>query len=536
MYKERKAREKAEAAPKAVVAVGEVKKTVTDIRSLYREDFEGFCSHVEVFTEDVSGEGGTVRKIVPFLSTQERFLRERTRRDLILKARQQGFTTLEVSRDCWFFLTRPGSRTVIVVQSQKDDGPLKNVARMVQQAFEGLAHDGFDVEFSRYTENLYQLPDGAVLEILTAGVTADTASKVAASYSIQRLHVTEVAKFEQADLTMLSLTSCVSDAPGTEVVIESTAQGAQGYFYDKWQDTQRGVGSYKGHFFPWWARSDRREALPPGEVLRPRDEREKKWLAEGVTPEQVAWYRRKQADVRHQDLVDQDFPSDDATCFRLSGSGFFSPKALATMKLLCRAPARSMEVRSNEARGEIRFYHDPVPGKEYELSADPSGGLGGDPCAGHVYERGTGRLMAVIDGQIQPWEFGKWLASLGKRYNWARIGVERNNHGHATIGSLTKTWKYPNVFVDEDGHAGWNNTTPRRALCLDKLEQVVRMLSYSMPDSGALQDFFSFVTNKNGKAEATPGKHDDHVLAAAIGWDLLTRTWQKVDLTNLPAF
>lgn len=536
IYRERRERERAEAeaAPKAVVQVGEAKRGVAEIRSFYRDDFEGFCSHAEVFAEEVGG-AGTVRKIVPFLSTQERFLRARTKRDVILKARQQGFTTLEVARDCWYFLTRPGARTVVVVQSDSEHGPVKNVSRMVKQVFAGLANDGFEVDFKTYTERVFELRDGSVLEIVEAGASVAKASKTASGYSIQRLHVTEVAKFEQADLTMLSLTSCVSEADGTEVTIESTACGASGYFYDKWQDTRRKVGSFTGHFFPWHARSDRRLELSEGERIVPRDDRERTWFSQGVSPEQVKWYRRKQADVKHQDLVDQDFPSDDETCFRLSGNSFFSARALAALKLRCREPWRRQEVRANDARGEIRYYHPPDPKREYEVSADPSEGTGGDPSAAHVRERGTGRLMAVLDGQIRPWALGTYLMALGRTYNWARIGVERNNHG-GTVLQCLRHHGYPNVLVDDGELPGWYSTEPKRVVALDKLSEAITGGHWECPDAQALADFFSFVVTKTGKAEAAPGKHDDHVLCAAIGWDMLTRTWVQVDLSNLPKF
>jgi hypothetical protein len=42
-------------------------------------------------------------------------------------------------------------------------------------------------------------------------------------------------------------------------------------------------------------------------------------------------------------------------------------------------------------------------------------------------------------------------------------------------------------------------------------------------DLDVLGEIRTFVVNKHGRAEAASGTHDDHVMTAAIGWDVLRR-------------
>src|SRR5690606_20802661 len=48
---------------------------------------------------------------------QRRFERERTGRDIVLKPRQIGFSTMELCRDLQFARTHEGSQTVVVVHN-----------------------------------------------------------------------------------------------------------------------------------------------------------------------------------------------------------------------------------------------------------------------------------------------------------------------------------------------------------------------------------------------------------------------------------
>src|SRR5690606_13332699 len=74
----------------------------------------GFGELVQIKTKD----GGKVRfGWDRWHPEQLRFERERTGRDLILKPRQIGFSTMELLRDIWFARMHEGSQVVVVVHT-----------------------------------------------------------------------------------------------------------------------------------------------------------------------------------------------------------------------------------------------------------------------------------------------------------------------------------------------------------------------------------------------------------------------------------
>lgn len=522
--------------------------TVDELAERFRNDFLGFCALL-----DIIDERGQRRKLLPLLPTQARFNDTRTGRDIVLKPRRVAITTLEVARDIWFFLTRPSSAVVIMCQSITDHSPVRTISGMVQLMFEALERANVDIRWKVFSGQQWQLEGRqGTLRIVEAGASLKAAEKKGRAGAIHRLHVTEIAFFEFAEETLNATLKCVPDRAlnSSEVVMESTPNGAGGYFYEKYQDAAAGKSEYRTLFLRWSDRTDRVIPLAEGESVVPNDTREARWLAEGVRPEQIKWYRRQVADSK-QRLVDQEYPSDEDTCWLIEGRGFFDQ--VVTQKLLVAAPEPIETARIHKmgddgaiaADGELRVFHRPEKGQQYIIAVDTSEGGEGknaDASAAHVYERGTGRLMAVLDGLLKPWALARELgarsrgssACLGWIYNGALIAVERQNHGHAVLRALHAEQQYTNIFFDRDGKPGWLNHEVTRAPALDTLEEAHRAGHWKPADRAVLKQLRTFVVNDRGKPEAARGSHDDHVLAGMIGWDVLCRPIQKRALDDLP--
>ncbi len=114
-----------------------------------------------------------------------------------------------------------------------------------------------------------------------------------------------------------------------------------------------------------------------------------------------------------------------------------------------------------------RIYEIPDPSLEYAIGVDPAEGVpGGDDSAVVVVERSTGRLCCIVAGEIEPTEeLGATVALVSKWYNKASPTVERNNHGHATIGSLRRYGVA--VRTGADGRAGYLTTSASKAQLFD---------------------------------------------------------------------
>jgi hypothetical protein len=464
---------------------------------------------------DIVPKSGGRQKLV-LNGIQRRYCRERTQRDVVLKPRQVGFTTLEQARDVYHFLTVPGARVVATCQSLTDHDPFKLLSKNYRVMFESLERAGLKLNFHTRTAGEWSLADrDASLRIVEAGASEAAAVKKGRAGTVSRLHLTETAFYEYADETLNALLECVPGVEhGSEIVDESTPNGASGAFYRRCQSAASGAGAYKLHFFPWFAATEYQTPLEPDEKIEPTTEREDALAKAGVTQEQLKWYRAKVADKGGQEKTDQEYPSDAETCFLVSGRGFFDQSVTTKLFKLATQP---LERRDHD---RVRIFRRPEPSKAYLLALDCAEGGGGDPSGGILRERVTGEHCATIDGQYPPWELARAGAKLGHEYNDALIAVERNNHGHATLQALEREEKYKQIYEHADKKNGWPTNPVTRPIMLDALDDAHRNGHWSSPDRAVLGQFRTFVTNSNGKPEAAPGENDDLVLAEAIGWSV----------------
>lgn len=488
--------------------------------------FERFAGLVDIVPK--SG----VRQKLKLNEIQRRYCAERTARDVILKPRQVGFTTLEQARDIYHFLTVPGARVVATCQSLTDHDPFKLLSKNYRVMFESLARAGLKLNFRTETAGEWTLADrDASLRIVEAGASEAAASKKGRAGTISRLHLTETAFYEYADETLNAMLECVPSVEhGSEIVNESTPNGAAGFFYKQCKDAGSGRGAYRLHFFPWFEASEYATALEPGETITPETEREEALVARGITPEQLKWYRAKVLDKGGQDKTDQEYPSDPDTCFLVSGRGFFDQTVTTRLIELSKAP---IERRDHD---RISIWKHAEPGNAYVLSVDTSEGGGGDPSAGILRDRATSEHVATIFGQYPTWELARAAAKLGGEYNVALIAVERNNHGHAVLQALEREEKYPHIYRHvADNKLGWPTTQVTRPQMLDELDDAHRRGLWKSPDRNVLSQFRTFIVPDSGKPQAARGEYDDLVLAEAIGWAVrqIPDTWQSVDWTYL---
>ena len=495
----------------------------------WKDDFPGFAAQLDIIPK-----GGERQKLRPN-AIQSAFEVSRSGRDIVLKPRQVGLTTWELARDVWYFLTRKGARVVVVCQSMADDAAIKELADKLRVMFGSLRDAGIIIPGldDRSTTQWLLPARDASLKIIGAGASAASAKKKGRSGTIHRLHVTELAFFEHADDTLNALLECVPGPEyGTEVVLESTANGAAGWFFDAYQDAKAGRSSYKAQFFHWREQAEYAIPLEPGERIEPETERERAVVKAGGTPEQLKWYRKKVADKKSQDLVDQEYPLDEDTCWLIAGRLFFDKERTKQLYAEAVDPIETRQVGREGSHGVLRIWKHRQDGRRYVVVVDPAEGVGGDPGAAIVLDRGSGEHVATIHGQFATYEMARVAADVGKAY-WgvksdgarepALIVVERNNHGHAVLQGLIREQRYPYIYADRDRRAGWNTGEPSRAAALGGLQQAHVDKHWRSPERESLSEMLKFIVLQNGRAEAAPGAHDDLVLAHAIGWDVVCR-------------
>ncbi len=524
-----RAKARAATAPREPTTQVELRRPTVDL-DRWRNDFEGFAALLDVITE--SGEMVKLRpRPIPAL-----FEAKRTGRDIILKPRQIGMTVWELARDVWFFLTRPGAHVVVVCQSMADDGAIREISDKLRVMFEALRDElGLAFPVQPRGGTAWFIPSrNATLRVVGAGASEAAAKKKGRSGQIHRLHITELAFFEYAKATLTAILACVP-APefGSEVVIESTPNGAAGAFYEWYQAAKLGNGGYTAHFYPWFRHTIYRTPLAANDNgLRPETPRERELVEKyGVSLEQLKWYRTK-VQLNGQDLTDQEYPLDEETCWLIEGRTFFDRERTQALLVSARDPVDARAVGESGSHGFIRTWKKRQDGRRYVIAVDPSEGVGNDPGAAVVLDRGSGEHVASLHGQFATWEMARLTAALGKEY-WgirgdgardpALIVVERNNHGHAVLQALVREHRYPCIYAGADKRAGWVNSEPSRAAALAALQSAHKGKHWASPEKETLSEMLKFIVLANGRAEAAKGAHDDLILAHAIGWDVVCR-------------
>ncbi len=451
---------------------------------------------------------------------QQMFECEAGQRNIVLKARQLGITTWIAARFFIATILRPGTVSVLVAQ---DDRAAQAIFRIVQRFLANLP-EPLRAALRTARANVRQL----VFAELDSEYRIESAADVEAGrgLTIHHLHCSEVASWPRDPRdTLASLRAAV--APAGEIVLESTAKGAGGCFYDEWRRAPE--TGYVQHFFPWW--------IEPAYVLATtsaleleNEERELKEHA-GLSDAQLAFRR----DVRAQfgALAPQEFAEDATECFLASAECVFDLAAVSAAQACAPAP---LESRDN---GRLLIWFPPRENATYIMGVDSSGGgASGDYAVAQVIDR-DGTQCAELRAHLPAQELATAVARLAREYNGAHVAVERNNHGHAVIAHLHSGELYQNLFEDKDKKPGWVTSAASRPSMLEQFAIMLRAETPRFSSPHLLAECRSFVRRNDGSAAAAPGAHDDCILAMAVALavrarkGLVPKTEQK-DFFALP--
>ena len=150
------------------------------------------------------------------------------------------------------------------------------------------------------------------------------------SATAQLFHGSEMAFWDNAVDHMAGIGQIVPNEPGTEIIMETTANGVGNLFHQMWQDASRGLGDYIPIFAPWMLHEDYRLPVPKDFVLD-SEEAEYARLYD-CSIEQMVWRRGKLiSDFRGDSaLFDQEYPATPELAFRrVKGDPLINPILVA---------------------------------------------------------------------------------------------------------------------------------------------------------------------------------------------------------------
>lgn len=469
---------------------------------------------------------------------------------LVLKGRQQGFTTLITAyQEACSILNKNFQGFTLADKADNAEAIFQNKAKFPYSQLPEVIKP--TEKFNNKRQFLF--------EKINSSWAVDTATKdVGRSRTVNFFHGSECAFWKdgispiQAALGEAFTKNCIK-------IYESTANGFNDY--EKMWRSKNHINC----FFEWWRTKEYRinfeSEVNKTEFLK-RVETSKEWIYERLKwlkdikeldDEQLYWYYKKYNNYIDKDLIKQEYPCTPEEAFLMSGRCVFETESI--IKRLQNLPkvlkvgyftydeeqARLGKMTNirwvNDRNGYIKIYELPNTPKitKYCIGGDTAG-EGSDYFTGHVLDVRTGKQVAVLRHEFDADLYAKQMYCLGMYYSskdnkgqlqTALIGIE-SNFDSFPIRELQRLG-YMNQYVREEEDTYTGKLTKRfgfrtdrnsRPRIISELIQIVRDSTNQLNDKDTLEEMLTFVRNEKGRPEAQEGAHDDLVMGLAIAYDI----------------
>ncbi|MDA4120188.1 MAG: hypothetical protein OK436_06330, partial [Thaumarchaeota archaeon] len=241
-------------------------------------------------------------------------------RIIVLKGRQVGISTVtEALLFLWCFFFE-GSNTLVM---SKDRDSSEGLFEMTKLYWDTCPWKPL---FSTTRSSTRRLSWAETLSNFR--VESARGKEVGRGQTYQAVHMSEVAFWDNEELAS-SLFNAIPNRHGTAIIIESTANGIGGWFYEEWMKSIRGESDFTPLFFPWFLHREytvRKTSLKHDMLTSTERDLVRNF---GLTLGQLAWRRRKiREENGDEDKFRQEYPCTWMEAFISTGSNVFPLEAL----------------------------------------------------------------------------------------------------------------------------------------------------------------------------------------------------------------
>lgn len=468
------------------------------------------------------------------------------RYNLILKARQFGFTTLYCIDLLDEALWVPGTTCAIIGHERES---LDKIFEIIKRAHANLPEM---LRPQTKTDTIRALQ----FTTMYTGTPLDSGIYVALklrSGTVQRLHITESAYIKNRQELIAGSKQAV---PITGSISEETTGNGFNEFYDSYmrasQNPAPAEHEYKSYFYPWYLE---KQYTLDGLLAEPTAT-ELSLKAQGVTDGQLLWRRWKMKDLMTSQegigltgdqLFKQEYPSTVAEAFQSGIGAVFNndlidrivqlPPLTAQQALEAIEPPGSNgdylpekienieRVKALNALG-VKFWKLPEVDVEYVVGGDPSDGVEGDNGVLCVMRKDNAEQVAEFVGNVRPDELAQVAAMLGYLYNEAYVGIENNMIACVLFLSKIYSRYHYESKVDQKTQTrtktlGWNTNSITRDLLIDEFIIRFEESTTTIRSGRVISEMKTFIKNNKGKREHAPGKTDDALFAYMIAIQMI---------------
>ena len=459
-------------------------------------------------------------------------------RDLILKARQEGISTLILALFTIDFITRENVRCVVISHEASATKKLLEKVRFFLKSLEKTfpGEKPFNLSYDSVSQ-LTNKDKNSVFYIGTAGSRA-----FGHGDTIHNLHVSELSRWPDQEKLMSGLLQAVPR--DGRVIVETTANGIGDYFFNMWKVANGTNSTFRPHFLPWFLLNE--YSLKVEGEFKATEEEAELQKAYNLTHEQLNWRRWKINELGGDlDRFAEQFPSNATEAFIVSGNPIWAPSLLKWYLHQCEPPvatgnligAYQVFFEENE-KGTLKLWKLPKPGHAYVIGADVAEGIattdgtkGGDYSCAVVMDRMTAEIVCIWHGHISGDQFGRQLDLLGKFYYNATIGVEKNYQGLTPLIML-RDLNYPNIYyrekigLDADKQTpemGWRTDRFTRPMMIEEASKWIREKRITIYSEDLVDEMMSFIRWPDGQGRAARNAYDDRVMSLMIAIQMYIR-------------
>ena len=477
-------------------------------------------------------------------------------RAIVLKARREGVSTYTEGR-CFYEINARQMRHACVCSADLD---ASNKVFKMAKTFQDNMPDSVrrPTDYSNRKEIIYSSPHMGSFVVQTAGKGV-----LGRGGLTHYLHCTEFAFWSNAKDQFGGASQEVPDDTDTLVVIESTANGVGGAYYDMymqayedWQKS-RDIRNYLPIFLPWYIFPKYMMGAPDLEVgVAHASGYDAEWLEPefelverfGCTPEQLMWRRwaiknKCQGDLS---LFKQEYPATVREAFQSSGRPVFSHSVLNKQEsLACQGKQvvfdDSGPVPVHKTYNAWTILRRPVSSHQYAMGIDTMVGRLSDSSnlksdRDHhgvvIMDRDNREVAAYFRGDCTQDELAQQCLYACAYYHNPYVAPELPNGMQVLI--RFRDSGYQNLFirqesddrefVDDVENLGWKTTSTTRPLMVEAFKSFVQEEGVRLNARPLIQEMREFVYDKTGKPIHAAGKHDDLIFAAMIALQVHLRS------------
>ncbi len=386
---------------------------------------------------------------------QAHFMEHRWFRNIILKSRQLGFSTMAliVNFDDTFW--NPYKNNLIIAHRLDD---AKKLFRRIEFALNSMPSflreliylkskttEQMEIGFDKIEGASDKEQPGRVLSTISVSTSGR-------SDAISRGHISELAYIDRhhPEKSEEIQRGTIPALPHDGILdIESTSQGNTGLFASIYREAGKTPVSnkeFKKFFYNWtWSEYDLAQVsqLEIDEILKwefDQAETFKEYQKQyKLTDRQIACYYSFFKSLGSDwDAVRREYPTTEEEALMNISDLVFSGKKIDAMETLV---GREVE--------NWTFFKEPVLGHRYVMGCDVGAGQGGDPSTVSILDLETNEEVACFEDKMtEPDVFAYQIAEKGRYYNTAYATVERNNVGRGTLAKLKEIYPITQIHKE----------------------------------------------------------------------------------------